>query len=95
MRSAGLALIMVYACAGDPVAGPQAPIGQQGLRGEKGDPGEEGPQGKPGADASGGYRPRYWVSCVATLDLISVTNGTLSRVADGIGETGLHYTVLV
>jgi hypothetical protein len=30
MRGTCLALLLVCACAGDPVAGPQGPIGQQG-----------------------------------------------------------------
>lgn len=106
MRSACLALMMVCACGGDPVAGPQGPIGQQGpqgSKGEKGDRGDVGPEGpegspgKPGALAGSSapkpYRPLYWVGCSVALDLITVTSGTIQRAADGMAETLLKYTL--
>lgn len=68
------------------MAGPQGPIGQQGPRGEKGDPGSA-------AGSGSFYKPRYWVSCAAALDVVSVVNGVEMSVADGIKETLLEYTL--
>lgn len=53
--------------------------------------GERGPAGPAGS----GYRPVFWVACGATLDLIRVGAAGLERVADGLEETRLDYTLLV
>jgi hypothetical protein len=53
--------------------------------------------GAPGAAAGSSgsfYKPHYWVACSADLDLLAGVNGTIQRMADGMAETGLHYTVL-
>lgn len=87
--------------------GPQGIQGPKGDKGDRGDVGPEGPQGPDGREGTMGmsvggaagspavkpYRPLYWVACDTTLDLITVSNGSIQRAADGMAETFLKYTL--
>jgi hypothetical protein len=53
--------------------------------------GERGPAGP----ANSGYRPVYWVSCIATLDLLRLGAAGAERGTDGVQETSLEYALLV
>lgn len=86
MRTAwwGVVLAVLGACAG-------GEPGPQGLRGPAGPMGERGPTGP----AGGSYRPVYWVSCLATLDLLRLGAAGAERGADGTRETSLNYALIV
>ena len=68
-----------------------------GPPGAPGDDGKEGPRGPAGPTGAPGeaYRPRYWVSCLDTLDLLGPSpSGDLVRTSDGLKETSLAYAVM-
>ena len=97
LRLALVTLILV-GCEGE--RGPSGVIGPRGPEGLQGPVGGQGPAGPPGKDGmlpeGGTYRPRYWVSCNASLDLISFNStGQPQRLADGMSETLLVYNVLL
>jgi len=76
-------LLLISACYG--------PTGAPGLEGRQGPRGDEGPPGPAGS----GYRPVFWVRCIATLDLIRVGASGVERAQDGLAETSLNYALLV
>jgi hypothetical protein len=53
-----------------------------------------GERGAPGP-AGSSYRPVFWVSCDAKLDIIRAGASGPERAPDGMAETGLEYTVVV
>jgi hypothetical protein len=87
MRTAGAAFICLLAGC----------VGADGVQGLDGIRGPMGPMGERGAagPASTGYRPVYWASCGATLDLLRLGAAGLERGADGKQETSLNYALLV
>ena len=68
--------------------GPAGADGRQGLEGVR------GPAGPAGV-ATSGYRPAFWASCGATLDLLALGAAGATRAQDGMPETSLHYALLV
>jgi hypothetical protein len=68
-------------------------MGEPGQQGEQGPPGKQG--GAAGSAAVAVYRPTFWVGCVSTMDLISASGSGVQRVADGMDESILEYTVTI
>jgi hypothetical protein len=52
-----------------------------------------GAAGAPATRAAAVYRPMFWVSCSAVLDIISTSSGSPVPGQDGLGESHLGYTV--
>lgn len=58
-----------------------------GLQGAKGATGPQGPDGPPGPESD--YRPKFWVSCGAGLDLLTLSGPG----QDGSVESELEYSL--